>query len=602
MGTESRMKSLLSVSLVLLSSFAFTTTSELFSERNDECTESSQFLIKNFSPNTKKPYLTLDVKTGSLSGGKLSKKGKPRRNQIWSWLNCGDGDFLSNQAEGKLLSIKGKNLNVVDSVSTSSAAAWIYDSELGTLRDVQSKKYVRLIKKKARVALAKKLRLMKKGPEKGKPWGWFRWSLEFLDSGSTGSGSSSRTGSGSSTGSGFFSNTGSGSGFGSSSGPGSGSGSGFTSGSGSESGSSSGFGSGFTSGSGSVPEPGCVDCQTMNGTACQFPFFINGKEYNTCTMDYTAPGETPWCATRVDGAGNFLHLQSAAWGYCESNCPTDTDSSATLACPHSEPAFPEECKARHNSTHKNIIFLGNSYTDGAGCIALDFLVRKIAEGAGFSATTERSSPGGRTLEWHATNSLDRIKNGDWDAVVLQDQSQRPSFGAQYVYNYIIPNVLTLTKTMRDTNVCTLPVFFQTWGKRDGDTMNCSPAPYDALCTFDGVQDQLTQAYHTMAYVSQPAKVAPAGEAWRTYANRNSLFANDGSHATCSGTFLAACTIFQQIWGVPSSSSTYSYHTTPDAAALKEQADAIVAAGSGSAAGPEPWSWPSTGPPCPACIG
>jgi len=102
----------------------------------------------------------------------------------------------------------------------------------------------------------------------------------------------------------------------------------------------------------------------------------------------------------------------------------------------------------------------------------------------------------------------------------------------------------------------------------------------------------------MAYVSQPAKVAPAGEAWRTYSNRNSLFANDGSHATCSGTFLAACTIFQQIWGVPCSASTYS--PVGDAAALKEQADAIVAAGSGAAA--EPWSWPSNGPPCPACIG
>merc|ERR1712212_1396579 len=220
MGTESRMKSLLSVSLVLLSSFAFTTTSELFSERNEECTASSSFLIKNLSPNTKKPYLTLDVKTGSLSGGKLSKKGKARSNQIWSWLNCGDGDFLSNQAEGKLLSIKGKILNVVDSVSTSSAAAWIYDSELGTLRDVQSKKYVRLIKKKARVALAKKLRLMKKGPEKGKPWGWFRWTLEFLDSDS-GSGFSSEFGSGS----GFGSEFGSGSGFGSEFGSGSGFGS-----------------------------------------------------------------------------------------------------------------------------------------------------------------------------------------------------------------------------------------------------------------------------------------------------------------------------------------------------------------------------------------
>merc|ERR1719288_232534 len=193
------MRSLLSVSLLLLS-FSFSSTSKLPSERNDGCTESSPFAIKNQSPKAKQPYLTLNVGDGSLSGGKL-KKGKPRRNQIWTWLNCADGDFLSNRAEGQLLSVNKNTLNVVDSLSSSSAAAWIYDSDLGTLRDVQSKKYVRLIKKKSRVAMAKKLRLMKKGPEKGKPWGWFRWTLEFLDSGS-GSGSESESGSGSGSGSG----------------------------------------------------------------------------------------------------------------------------------------------------------------------------------------------------------------------------------------------------------------------------------------------------------------------------------------------------------------------------------------------------------------
>ena len=158
-GTEARMKSLLSVSLVLLSSCSYSTTFNL-SERNDDCTESSPFLIKNDSPNAKKPYLTLDVKKNSLSGGKLSKAGKAKKNQIWTWVNCGGGDFLSSQAEGKLLSINGKALSVVDAVSNS-PSAWIYDSDLGTLRDVQSKKYVRLIKKKARVALAKKLKLVK---------------------------------------------------------------------------------------------------------------------------------------------------------------------------------------------------------------------------------------------------------------------------------------------------------------------------------------------------------------------------------------------------------------------------------------------------------
>merc|ERR550519_683921 len=347
------MKSLLSVSLILLSTSS--SSSELFSERNDDCTASSPFLIKNDSPNAKKPYLTLDVKKNSLSGGKLSK-GKPKKNQIWSWVNCGDGDFLSSQVDGKLLSVNEKALSVVDAVS-SSPAAWIYDLELGTLRDVQSKKYVRLLKRKSRVALAKKLKLMKKGPEKGKPWGWFRLTLEFLDSDS---GSGSGSGSGWSTGSGSEWNTGSGFG--------------------------SGFDSGSSSGSGSGFESGCVDCQTTNGTACQFPFYLNGKEYNTCTMDYTSPGETPWCATRVDGMGNMINFGSAAWGYCESNCPTDTDSSDSLACPHSEPAFPEECEARHSNTHKNVLFLGNSYT--GGCNGIDSVVRQIAEGAGFSATTE----------------------------------------------------------------------------------------------------------------------------------------------------------------------------------------------------------------------
>merc|ERR1712218_508617 len=434
MGTEARMKSLLSVSLILLS-FSLSSTSKL-SERNDGCAESSPFLIKNGSPNAKKPYLTLDVAKNTLSGGKLSKKGKPRKNQIWTWLNCADGDFLSNQAEGKLLSVNGKSLNVVDSLSTSTAAAWIYDSELGTLRDVQSKKYVRLIKRKARVALTKKLKLMKKGPEKGKPWGWFRWTIEFVDS---------------------------------------------------ESGSGSNSGSGSSSGSGSGPNSGCVDCKTVNGTSCQFPFFAMGREYNTCTMDfymdYTGQHGpmAPWCATKVDGVGNHLHLQESSWGYCEESCATayfDT----TNVCPHSDPAFPEECTARHSNTHKNVLFLGNSYT--GGCDGIDNVVRQIAEGAGFSATTERSSPGGKTLNWHAANSLDLIKNGDWDAVVLQDQSQRPSFGASYVYSNIIPDVLTLTETMKETNVCTTPVFFQTWGKRDGDTQNCNPGEYPDLCTFE----------------------------------------------------------------------------------------------------------------------
>merc|ERR1719150_2444945 len=89
------------------------------------------------------------------------------------------------------------------------------------------------------------------------------------------------------------------------------------------------------------------------------------------------------------------------------------------------------------------------------------------------------------------------------------------------------DVAAISRAIQETNPCTQPVFFLTWGKRDGDTQNCNNG--NKFCTFDGVQDLLTQAYLSMAYVAQPASVAPAGEAWRSYSDRNSLFSGDGPH-------------------------------------------------------------------------
>ena len=107
--------------------------------------------------------------------------------------------------------------------------------------------------------------------------------------------------------------------------------------------------------------------------------------------------------------------------------------------------------------------------------------------------------------------------------MLQDQIQRPSFGSPYALQNVLPEAVSLVKTIREKNPCTLPLFFQTWGKRDGDMGNCANDA-TALCKYEGVKDQLTQAYSSFAYYTQPARVAPAGEAWRNYANRNSLFA------------------------------------------------------------------------------
>ena len=153
--------------------------------------------------------------------------------------------------------------------------------------------------------------------------------------------------------------------------------------------------------------------------------------------------------------------------------------------------------------------------------------------------------------------------------------------------YILPDVGKISRAIQETNPCTMPVFFLTWGKRDGDSQNC--AIHDSFCSYGGIQTSLTQAYSMMAYSAQPASVAPAGEAWRIYSDRNSLFAGDGSHASASGTYLTALTMLETIWpGV--SGVGNSYTPVSDASLLQDMAHMTMLTRN--------WSYPEDGDhPC-----
>jgi len=294
----------------------------------------------------------------------------------------------------------------------------------------------------------------------------------------------------------------------------------------------------------------------------------------------------------VDADGNAILATNAFWGYCTSECPSDEGYPATGAGPACSVrttgrGFPESCAAQQNKTDKNILFIGNSYTFYNN---LQNMVRDLAIAAGFSPTVYSESRGGETLGGHVLNSLAAIRSDEWDVVVIQDQSQRPSFPNGYVYYNIIPESTTLVKAINDQNPCTVPVFFQTWGKRDGDSQNCADGNY--LCFFDGIQNRLTESYNTFAYVNQPAKVAPAGEAFRIYENRGALFDSDGSHPSLAGSYLTACTLLETIWGV--SCEGNSYQPVGDAIVLQEVAHQTLSSWN--------WEWPASGgPPCPHCF-
>merc|ERR1712203_1265098 len=131
---RSKMKFLLSASLVLFCSSAITTGSD--------CTESDSFVIKNAMQSTA-PYLTLDVKKNTLKGGNLMRNGKPRDNQIWRWLNCEDGSFLTTG--GKFLVYDNDQLRVVGSTSGLSGTFWNYRDYSGELFNLDSGKVVSLV-------------------------------------------------------------------------------------------------------------------------------------------------------------------------------------------------------------------------------------------------------------------------------------------------------------------------------------------------------------------------------------------------------------------------------------------------------------------------
>jgi len=294
----------------------------------------------------------------------------------------------------------------------------------------------------------------------------------------------------------------------------------------------------------------------------------------------------PWCSTKVDGGGNHINGQGY-WGYCTQECLPSTGSGPV--CQLQTIGFPDSCAPQLAKTHKNILFLGNSYTYFND---LPGMVRSLAAAAGVSASVSSVAPGGQTLGGHVSSSMATVTSGDWDVVVIQDQSQRPSFPEGYVYHYIIPEAKTIVETIRAKNPCTLPVFFLTWGKRDGDSQNCAGGNY--FCTFEGIQDRLTESYTTFAYLNQPAAVAPAGEAWRLYSNRGALFTGDGSHPSAQGTYLTACTMLETIWGI--SCTGNSYQPVGDAATLQALASQVVSS--------REWAWPTSagGPPCTDCIG
>lgn len=210
-----------------------------------------------------------------------------------------------------------------------------------------------------------------------------------------------------------------------------------------------------------------------------------------------------------------------------------------------------------SQTTLKVLFLGNSYTsvnDLPGLTAL------VAKSACDSLIYSSNTPGGYTFNQHSTDatSVSQINQGEWDYVVLQEQSQYPSFPDAQVQSEVFPYATALNDMIIAADSCTETVFYMTWGRKNGDASNCAAWP--PVCTYEGMDSLLHLRYMMMAQ-NNNAEVSPVGAVWhylRTNAPAIELYSADESHPSPAGSYAAACTFYTSMFRKSPLNITYNY--------------------------------------------
>lgn len=197
------------------------------------------------------------------------------------------------------------------------------------------------------------------------------------------------------------------------------------------------------------------------------------------------------------------------------------------------------------SSQLKVLFLGNSYTEYNN---LPKLVSSMGLSTGDTIITDANTPGGHTLMGHSNNalSLAKINSQAWDYVVLQDQSQLPSFPEADVQEMVYPFARKLDSLIHLNNACTQTMFYMTWGRKNGDSQNCPTWP--PVCTYAGMDSLLALRYKKMADDNK-ALVSPVGAVWKYLIANNpsiELYNADESHPSLAGSYAAACTFYTLI--------------------------------------------------------
>ena len=219
----------------------------------------------------------------------------------------------------------------------------------------------------------------------------------------------------------------------------------------------------------------------------------------------------------------------------------------------------------------SVLFIGNSYTYFNN---MPSILSDIATSFGNTINHSSQTPGGATFSGHAGNTATytAMNSEDWDYVVLQGQSQEPSFPYGQVNTQTLPYAMQLADSAQAISTCSQAMFFMTWGRQNGDPQ------WDSINTFDKMNERLRLAYLRFADSSN-ASVSPVGVTWKYVRDNHpniNLYTGDGSHPSYAGSYLAACTFYASIFHSSPVGSTFNGGlNASDALLLQEAASLCV---------------------------
>mgnify|MGYP000095953461 CR=1 FL=1 len=218
----------------------------------------------------------------------------------------------------------------------------------------------------------------------------------------------------------------------------------------------------------------------------------------------------------------------------------------------------------------SVLFIGNSYLSVNN---LPQMVQDLTLSLGDHMLMDSKMNGGFTFQSHATDpaTYDKIHAKPWNFVILQGQSQEPSFPYDQVNQQTLPFAKQLSDSVYAANECSQVNYYMTWGRQVGDPQ------WDSINTFDKMNERLRNAYLRIAD-STHASVSPVGVAWkyvRDHYPAINLYAGDGSHPSLEGSYLAACTFYSSLFQKSALGATYTAGLDPQTCAILQQVASTI---------------------------